>query len=1025
LVFIHRKDEKMKKHSLILFLLIISVLTVIFTFSAYAEALDSGVCGETLTYLLDDTGTLTVSGSGNMYDYDYSNYAPWYQYCDFIRNIVISDGVTSIGDYSFYGCEKLTGVNIPDGVTNIGSHAFGDCVSLENITIPASVKSIGNATFSGCIFLMSVTFGNDAQLEKIGESAFNVCSSLMSIVVPKNVASIGRYAFSGCNSLESVIFSEGSRLSSIGEYAFQSCVRLKSITIPSTVINIGYNVFYLADSLEIHCSYYSYAYTYAQRNNIPCVINDNIDNYIVARGFCGDDIDWVLDSEGTLTLSGTGAMWDFYSGTQRPWEKYYDSIKNIIIENGITTIGVFGFYGCNKAETISIPDSLESIGSFAIMYCISLTKITVGSNNKVFSSDESGVLFNKDKTELIQYPAANPATTYRIPSTVTYMAQRSFKCDKLINLIIPDSVVEVEDDAFGYDVYPSNIYYMGSEDQWGAIDINASDSRYKYAWEKAKKYFDCSRVYTVSYDTVGGGQMPEQIKIHDTSLTLSGTIPQRKGYVFLGWATSEYGEAMYQPGDIYSVNEPMSLYAVWAWECGSKAYATLRDGTLTISGTGAMWNWNMYYANSTYSAPWYRDRFSIKKIIIDDGITSIGDYAFLNCTKVTSVEFDETSQITRIGNYAFSFCKSLLEITIPKNTATIGVEAFENCESLKSITITESVTMVYEKAFYCCEKLADVTFTNGSAMVIGKEAFSNCESLESIIIPSRVTAIREKAFYCCKQLTEVAFTNDSVAAISNEAFGNCDALKNIDMPDSITKIGCNAFINTAYFNDDSNWENDILYIDNHLISAKTSLEGICTIKPGVKNIADNAFENCSKINRIVIPDGISTIGCNAFSGCNALKSITIPEGITTIPDFAFYKCKSMMNITVSGSVQNIGTSAFSGCSKLTDIYYTQSEEEWVNISINTDNDSFISAEIHYNYIPSNVIYGDIQGDGEISVSDVITLLRLVASNEAEKLNDNQRLSADVNGDGNADVSDAIRILQHIANPESVPLDPHN
>ena len=212
-----------------------------------ADTVASGYCGsegdgKNLTWTLDSEGTLTISGKGEMKDYDYFS-DPWVRSA--VKCVSIESGVTCIGDYAFHNCTNLTGVTIPNSVTSIGGSAFSDCSSLTSITIPSSVTSIGEDVFWGCGSLTSVTIPNS--VTSIGRFAFSDCSSLTSITIPSSVTSIGRFAFSGCSSLTSITIP--SSVTSIGERVFEGCSSLTSVTIPNSVTSIGEGAFWGCGSL--------------------------------------------------------------------------------------------------------------------------------------------------------------------------------------------------------------------------------------------------------------------------------------------------------------------------------------------------------------------------------------------------------------------------------------------------------------------------------------------------------------------------------------------------------------------------------------------------------------------------------------------------------------------------------------------------------------------------------------------------------------------------------------------------------
>ena len=368
--------------------------------------------------------------------------------------------------------------------------------------------------------------------------------------------------------------------------------------------------------------------------------------------------------------------------------------------------------------------------------------------------------------------------------------------------------------------------------------------------------------------------------------------------------------------------------------------ATLSDdGTLTISGNGEMKFWN-----SNFVVAWNSNRKNIKNVIINNGVTSIGNFAFYgcenlinitipdsvtsrglcafsNCTSLTSINVDSNNEkymsdkgvlytkdkksliqypckkegteyiilqgVTSIGNYAFEYCRSLTNITIPNSVTSIGNSAFYKCTSLTSITIPNSVTSIGGYAFESCSSLTSITIPN-SVTSIGDSAFKNCTSLTSITIPNSVTSIGQEVFSDCRRLTNITIPN-SVTSIGSNAFGYCRSLTNIVIPSSVTSIGDHAFYDCeslTSINVDSNNEkymsdNGVLYTKD-----KKTLIKYPSKKDGTKYI---------------IMQGVASIGDNAFEFCSSLTSITIPDSVTSIGDDAFYKCDSLSVLCKSNS----------------------------------------------------------------------------------------------------------------------------
>lgn len=230
-------------------------------------------------------------------------------------------------------------------------------------------------------------------------------------------------------------------------------------------------------------------------------------------------------------------------------------------------------------------------------------------------------------------------------------------------------------------------------------------------------------------------------------------------------------------------------------------------------------------------------------------------------------------------------------------------------------------------------------------------------SIISVVIESGVTSIGSFAFYECKNLTSISIP-DSVTRIGRGAFKDCTALENIIIPNTVTSIGSDAFRKTAYYNNEANWENDLLYMGNYLIDSRGG--GFeYTIKDGTKIIAGGTFFS-SDVKNVVIPNSVTSIGDEAFGDCFLLTSVTIPESVTNIGKHAFHDCWKLTNVIIAGGVTDIGFNAFYQCFNLTDIYYSGTKTQWEAITI--DDDGYLAnATIHYNYIVTSPDTYEISG----------------------------------------------------------------
>ena len=413
-----------------------------------ADTVASGYCGsegdgKNLTWTLDSEGTLTISGKGEMKDYDYFS-DPWVRSA--VKCVSIESGVTCIGDYAFHNCTNLTGVTIPNSVTSIGGSAFSDCSSLTSITIPSSVTSIGRFAFSGCSSLTSITI--PSSVTSIGERVFEGCSSLTSVTIPNSVTSIGEGAFNGCSSLTSITIPNS--VTSIGEWAFSDCSSLTSITIPNSVTSIGGRAFDSCISLTsvtIPNSVTSIGgYAFEGCSSLTSVTIPNSVTSIGESAFNG------CISLTSITIPSSVTSIGEYTFS------YCSSLTSITIPNSVTSIGESAFEGCSSLTSITIPSSVTSIGRFAFSDCSSLTSITIPSSvtsigERVFvgCSSLTSVTIPNSVTSIGEgaFWGCGSLTSVTIPSSVTSIGERAFyDCSSLTSVTIPKSVSSIGENAF-------------------------------------------------------------------------------------------------------------------------------------------------------------------------------------------------------------------------------------------------------------------------------------------------------------------------------------------------------------------------------------------------------------------------------------------------------------------------------------------------------------------------------------------------------------------------------------------------
>ena len=287
-----------------------------------------------------------------------------------------------------------------------------------------------------------------------------------------------------------------------------------------------------------------------------------------------------------------------------------------------------------------------------------------------------------------------------------------------------------------------------------------------------------------------------------------------------------------------------------------------------------------------------------------------------------------TQKVTSIGNYAFYDCSRLTSVTIPNSVTSIGDSAFRGCSSLTSVTIPNSVTCIGGSAFYDCSSLTSVTIGN-SVTSIGNGAFEGCYRLTSVTIPNSVTSIGNYAFQGCTSLTSVTIP-ESVTSIGDNAFEGCDKLSNVNIPVNDFAAFCNNKI-VSLICQKTSYSVPISLIDSEGKEIKDY-----TIPDGVTSIGEGAFSGCSRLTSITIPNSVTSIGKSAFKYCSSLPSITIGNSVTSIGNYAFQGCTSLTSVTIPESVTSIGEGAFWSCDKLSN----------VNISVN-DYAAFCNNRIVY------------------------------------------------------------------------------
>ncbi len=619
--------------------------------------------------------------------------------CTELTELTIPNSVTSIDSYAFEGCTNLTAITLGDNVASIGQSAFENCTILETVNLGTGVKEIGDNAFKNCTAISTLMLPDS--IITVGEKAFYNCCISGTLTIPQNVSYIGEDAFYG-NSITTVIYNaQKCYMSFYDEYldpdssSFNNHVAVWndfSLFPNCTEIIFGDNVTFIPTSLI------------ANNANITSVnLPDNLQRIqplafrncsrlteitlpesITSVGFCAfENTPWLNNQpNGILYIGGVaydyiGYSWSveeivIKSGTTRIESSAFAdcyNLNSIIIPEGVTSIGDSAFSGCERLTTITLPDTVSDIGNAAFDGCDNLIAINIGDNNKKYLSDD-GVLYNKEKTELIDYPDGKPGE-YIIPNTISTISDYEFSnCVNMTSIIVPDSIKSIGEYAFYFcDSLTSITIGAGVE----MIDEDAFDY--------------CDNLCTIIVDENNANFSSVDGVLYNKEITEIVHFPKGKAGEFV------------IPNTVTSIDDEF-------WSCEKLTAITIPDSVVEISDSPFVWCYGLTEINVDVNNESFA---SIDGVLFDKNITTI-----ISCPCAKNGDYIIPTSVNVINSDAFMSCDNLTSLVIPEGVTNIPNNAFLGCTSLKSMSIPKSVKSVGVWPFGHSDKLKDIYFAGTS-----------------------------------------------------------------------------------------------------------------------------------------------------------------------------------------------------------------------------------------------------------------------------------------------------------------------
>ena len=887
-------------------------------------------------------------------------------------------GATKINQYMFQG-QDIEEVIIHEGVETIGIKAFYNCKNLKKVTFPSTLISIDEYAFANCS-LDSIEFNDN--LESIGYCAFENNSSFKTLVIPQSVTSMDGYAFANCSRLLSLTLSEG--ITSIGSYAFSGCTLLYTINLPTTLETIGYGAFEKCETLESIDLSNTQVTELEEEVFLNCtsLINVSFPENITSIG----------DStfQGCPALQYTTYKNGCYFGTPNNPYRWLikartKTILDCTIHPNCEKVYAGAFSNCTNLKKLIIPSSVTDLGSIAsgiasleYIECPYASSSSFGS--MIFGTSNTNIPSNL-KTVVIN-GGTIPTNAFKDWSTIESVSlnfetdtipESAFQnCTSLENITLPTGLVSIGKNAFSNTALKSftatstmkSILERAFQNCTSLESIDLTDmicSTYSFG---DYAFANCSNLSSVTLPTsmtIVGKYMFNNCK-ELKSITLPNSVTSIGQHAFDGAGLTSInfnnvdtlGEYAFARTDLETVTLSNKIKTIGTYTFFNAK--SLKTATVNYKTVGHMFDGcsvleTVTLATSITSIADYAFRVcsSLKNINLSNvtnygsysfyqaGLTSVtlasgvtlGAYTFAECNDLASVNIQ--GAITTSNGYQFDACKNLTTVTSASTFKEVPVGFFRNCSSLQTFDFT-NVTYIKESgfegagfttltipstvslgiyAFKNCKSLTSLTMESAFTSATAKGLFSGCSSLTTVVLPSDNTIIPESTFKDCKSLTNFDFTN--IEMIKAYAFQNTGIVELV-LPDTITSMGQYAFDTCVSLVKVTS----SAALSSYIFANCKELEEVI-ILGGTTKIPDYAFSNCKKLTSVSLSDSITAINGDAFYNSGVVE-FTIPDSVTTVASYAFYQCESLESVVIGSGVESIGDNAFRGCLKLNEVY---------------------------------------------------------------------------------------------------------